>query len=305
MDDVPPLRARFRRGLWLAVCLASLGLIVRELAAAEGEAVRLAYQFQPSEALHFEYKQNMTMDFRLPNLKRKLVSQTIANKHLRVISVDADGNALVEPIIDRTRMTSQQDDDAESKFDSADGPDGCPAEYRPVLATVGKPLVRIKFAPNGSLLVADSVTGDGKVSKDFKDDPTLNFLIVFPDHPVRVGDTWKDEFEAIANLDKTLKQGVKLRRKYRLLKLDGAQAEIELQTSCLTPLRDPLIEMQITARLLSGKIIFDHQRGQIVSREMRMESQVLNGNGPNTLVNTVMTQSERLVPNSKLANREK
>ncbi len=304
MDESPSLRASFRQGVWLAVCLASLSLSVHELAAAEGESVQLAYQFQPSEALHLEYKQNMTMDIRLPNLKRKLVSQTIANKHLRVISVDANGYALIEPVIDRTRMTSQQDDDPESKFDSADGSDSCPAEYRPLLATVGKPQVRIKFAPNGKLIVADSVTGDGKVSKDFKDDPTLNFLIVFPDHPVRVGDTWKDEFEAIAQLDRTLKQGVKLRREYRLQKLDGALAEIELQTSCLTPLRDPMVEMQITARLLCGKIVFDHQRGQIVSREMSVESQVLNGIGPNTLINTVMTQSERLVPNPKLVKRE-
>lgn len=305
MVEVPPLKTGFRRGLCLAFYLSSLSLCAGELAAGEGDAVRLTYRFQPSESLHLEYKQNMTMDIRLPNLRRKLVSQTLANKHLRVISVDENGNALVEPIIDRTRMSSQQDDDPESIFDSADGPDSCPAEYRPLLATVGKPLVRIKFAPNGKLIVADSVTGDGKISKDFKDDPTLNFLIVFPDHPVQVGDTWKDEFEAIAQLDRTLKQGVKLRREYRLQKLEGALAEIELQTSCLTPLRDPMVEMQITARLLSGKIVFDHQRGQIVTREMRVESQVLNGIGPNTLVNTVMTQSERLVPNPKLANREK
>ena len=301
MDDSPPQTARLRLGLWLTLCLASFS----GLAADEGEAIRLAYKFQASESLHLEYKQDMTMDLRLPSIKRKMTSQTIANKHLRVISVDANGNALVEPVIDRTRMTSRQDEDAESKFDSADGPDSCPAEYRPLLATVGKPIVRIKFAPNGKLIQADSIIGDEQVAHDFKKDPMLNFLIVFPDQPVRVNDTWKDDFEAIVHLDKTLKQGVKIRREYRLLKLDGSQAEIELKTSCLTPLRDPLIEMQVSGRLLNGTIRFDHERGQIISREMRVESQIVNGIGPNTLVNTVMTQSERLVPNPKFANREK
>ena len=304
MADASPFNAQPRIALWLLIGFMSVGFNLRELAVAEEVSVRLQYKFQPNEAQHLEYRQEMTMDIRLANLKRKLVSQTIANKHLRIISVDANGNALVEPIIDRTRMTSRQDDDAESKFDSADGPDGCPSEYRPLLATVGKPLVRIQFANTGKLIEANSVTGDRSVTKDFEKDPTLNFLIVLPDHPVRVGDTWKDEFEAIAQLDKTLKQGVKVRREYRLLKLDDSQAEIALQTSCLTPLRDPMIEMQISGRLLSGKIIFDHLQGQIVSREMRVESQVLNGVGPNTLVNTVMTQSERLVPNPKLAKRE-
>lgn len=305
MDDAPPLKTRSHQGPWLAICLTILGISVCELAADDGEAVRLAYKFQPSESLHLEYKQDMTMDIRHPDFKRKMVSQVISNKHLRIISVDSSGNALVEPVIDRTRMTSKQDDDSESKFDSVEGPDSCPAEYRPLLAAVGKPLVRIKFAPNGKVVEATGLNGATSAAKDIEKDPMLNFLIVLPDQPVRVGDTWKDEFEAIAQLDKTLKQGVKLRREYRLLKLNGSQVEIELKTACLTPLRDPMVEMQITGRLLSGKIVFDHQLGQILSREMIVDSQVLNGAGSKTMVNTVMTQSERLVPNPKIANRGK
>lgn len=306
MDDSPPsLSTDFRRQWLLALCLMTLGFAAHQLGAAEQEAVRLIYKFQPNESLHLEYKQDMTMDIRHAELKRKMRSQTIAEKHLRVISVDADGNALVEPVIDRTRMTSQQDQDPESKFDSAEGADDCPAEYRPLLATVGKPLVRIKFAPNGKLLQANGVNGGAAAAKDIENDPTLNFLIVFPEQPVKAGESWKDEFETTVQLDRSLKQGVKLRREYRLLKLDGSRAEIELKTVCLTPLRDPKLEMQITSRLLNGNIVFDHQLGQIVSREMRVESQVINGIGPNTMVSTVMTQSERAVPNPKLAKREK
>ena len=305
MDDAPPLKARLRPGIWLVICLTSLSFGACELAADDGEPVLLAYKFQASESLHLEYKQDLTMDIRHPDFKRKMVSQVISNKHLRIISVDANGNALVEPVIDRTRMTSRQDDDAESKFDSAEGPDSCPAEYRPLLASVGKPQVRIKFASTGKVIEATGVNGAASAARDIEKDPMLNFLIVFPDQPVRVGETWKDEFEAIAQLDKTLKQGVKLRREYRLLKRHGSQVEIELKTACLTPLRDPMVEMQIAGRLLSGKIVFDHERGQIVSREMSVESQVLNGAGAKTMVSTVMTQSERLVPNPKLANREK
>lgn len=302
MDDAPPRNAKRHQRLWLAICWTVLGL--SPLSADESEAVRLTYKFQPNESLHLEYKQNMTMDIRHPDFKRRMVSQVISNKHLRVIAVDASGNALVEPVIDRTRMTSKQDDDPESKFDSDEGPDSCPAEYRPLLATIGKPIVRIKFAPNGKVVEATGLNGAVSAAREIEKDPMLNFLIVFPDQPVRAGDAWKDDFEAIAQLDKTLKQGVKIRREYRLLKLDGSQAEIELKTACLTPLRDPMIEMQISGRLLSGKIVFDHQRGQIVSREVSVESQVLNGAGPKTMVNTVMTQSERLIPNPKLAKRE-
>ena len=302
MDNSPPQTPRLRHGLWLALCLTSLGGLVAD----EGEAVRLAYKFQPNESLHFEYKQDMTMEIRLPEFKypRKMASHVVSNKHLRVISVDASGNALVEPVIDRTRMSSQHDDDDESKFDSADDPESCPAQYRPLLATIGRPLVRIQFAPDGKLLRATSLIGDKDVAEDFKKDPTLNFLIVFPDRAVRAGETWKDDYEAVVQLDKTLKQGVKMRREYRLVKLDGTRAEIELKTACLTPFRDPTVEMQIAGRLITGTIVFDHQRGQIVSREMQVDSQVLNGAGPKSSVSTVTTQSERAVPNPKLTKRE-
>ena len=304
MDDSPPQRARLRQrlrhGLWLALCLTSASGLMAD----EGEAVRLVYKFQPNESQHLEYKQDMTMEIRHPDFKRKMVSHVVSQKYLRVISVDASGNALVEPVIARTQMTSQQDNDPESTFNSDDGPDGCASQFRGLLATIGRPLVRIQFAPNGKLLRATSLLGDSEVTADFQKDPTLNFLIVFPEHVVRTGDTWKDEYEAIAQIDKTLKQGVKMRREYRLTKLDDTQAEIELTTACLTPLRDPMIEMQISGRLLSGKIVFDHQRGQIVSREMKVESQVINGAGPKTGVITVTTQSERAVPKPKLAKRE-
>ena len=301
-ESTPPLTARLR--LRLMLCLVSVGFAAQQLGAADAEAVRLAYKFQPNESLHLEYKQDMKMSLKVPGLNRVMSSQTIADKHLRVISVDAEGNALVEPVIDRTRMTSRQDTDPESKFDSDDA-DDCPAEYRQLLATVGKPLVRIKFAPNGKLLQANSVLGGAAMAKDIEQDPTLNFLIVFPEQPISVGETWKDEFETNVQLDKTLKQGVKIRREYRLLKLDGSRADIELKTVCLTPLHDPKLEMQVSGRLLKGKIVFDHQLGQIISREMRVENQVINGIGPNTMVSTVMTQSERSVPKPKRDKREK
>jgi hypothetical protein len=290
---------------WATLGLLWIGFSAVLAADDDSDAVRLAYKFRAQESIHLEYKQDMTMNIRYAERKRTMFSQTIADKHLRVISVDAEGNALVEPVIDRTRMTSRQDDEPESKFDSAEGPEACPAIYRPILATVGKPLVRIKFAANGELLEATSVNGGPALAEDIERDPTLNFLIVFPPTPVRVGETWKDEFEVHVTLDKTLKQGVKLRREYRLLKLEGTRAEIELKTICLTPLRDPKIEMQIANRLLVGRIVFDHQLGQILSREMRVDCEVVNGIGPQTLVRTSMTQSERMVSNPKLARRER
>lgn len=267
--------------------------------------VRLAYKFEPNQSLHFEYSQKMTMDLRRNMYQESIRSQTLADKHLRVISVDTNGNALVEPVIDRARLTSQKDNEAESLFDSANGSDKCPPEYRSVLATVGKPMLRIKFAPNGKVLQATGVNGGEKSAEEMQNDASLNFLIVFPEQAVKTGDTWKDDFEVNAQIDRTLKQGIKIRREYRLTKLDASRAEIELRTAAITPIREPSIELQITGRLLSGTIVFDHVAGQIVSREMKVDQQVVNGLGPQSLVHTLMTQSEKIVANPRLAKNEK
>ena len=322
-DGAPwSVRPRWRVGLVSfsttarIICIAGLTCVgtalmwpSREVSAADGNAaqpvaVRLAYKFQPNQSLHFDYSQDMTIHSRKKQFQQTIQSQTKAEKHLRVISVDADGNTLIEPVIDRARLSHHEDDGPESTFDSADGPDECPAAYRGILATVGKPLVRIKFAPTGKLLAATGVNGGGAAAAGLESEPSLNFLIVLPDHPVKVGDTWKDDFEVNVQIDKSLKQGVKLRREYRLAKLDDSRAEIELKMGTLTPINNPSIELQVISRILSGTIVFDHQAGQIVSRDVRVDREVINALGEGSLVRTSMTQIERAVSNPKLAKRE-
>ncbi len=296
-----------RRGSPFEVVLAAAACLIFVSAAVadDAESVRLAYKFQANQSLHFEYTQKMTMDLKRNMFQESIRSQTIADKHIRVISVDAEGNSLVEPVIDRARLTSRKDNEPESSFDSADGEAKCPSEYRSVLATVGKAMVRIKFAPNGKVLQTVGVNGGEKSAEELRNDASLNFLIVFPDHAIKVGDTWKDDFEINVQLDRTLKQGIKIRREYRLKKLEGSLAEIELKTATITPIREPSIELQVTSRLLTGTIVFDHVAGQIVSREMKVDQQVINGLGTQSLVHTLMTQSEKVVTNPRLAKREK
>lgn len=296
-------RNRFRILASVALTLTIAAAITSNVLA-DDNAIALRYKFQPNQSLFFEYSQDMTMHVQKKAFKQKIESQTITDKHLRVISVDAEGNALIEPVIDRARLSSREDDGPAASFDSANGPDKCPAAFRAILETIGKPKLRIKFAPDGHVLSADGLAGNSIVAEQLESDPSLNFLIVLPNQPVKVGDTWKDDFEVNVQLDKTLKQGVKLRREYRLVKLDGNQADIELKMGILTPIRDPAIELQLSSRILSGTIAFDHQTGQIISRQVKVDHQVINALGDGSLVRTIMTQTERSVANPKLARRE-
>lgn len=275
--------------------------------AADTEPVSLKYKFQANQSLHFEYAQDMTFLSKKRQFQEQIKSQTSADKHLRVISVDADGNALIEPVIDRVRMVSSKDDEPEMKFDSlevAKDPEACPPAFRGIMATVGKPMVQIKFSPRGKVLSANGINGGTNAAKGLENDPSLNFLIVLPEHPIKVGDTWKDDFEVNVQIDRTLKQGIKLRREYRLANVDGSRAEIELKMGTITPINSPEIDLQISSRIMSGTIVFDHHIGQIISRDVKVDREVINALGDASLVHTVMIQRERSVANPKLAKRD-
>ncbi len=291
--------------------LASLSMVVvssvRDAFAADAEPVSLRYKFQANQSLHFEYSQEMTFLSRKRQFQEEIKSQTSADKHLRIISVDTDGNALIEPVIDRVRMVSSKDEEPETKFDSletAKDPESCPPGFRGIMATVGKPLVQIRFSPQGKVLSANGINGGAAAANGLENDSSLNFLIVLPDQPVKVGDTWKDDFEVNVQIDKSLKQGIKLRREYRLAKLDGSRAEIELKMGTITPINSPEIDLQISSRIMSGTIVFEHQLGQIVSRNVTVDREVINALGAPSLVHTSIVQHERSVPNPKLAKRD-
>ncbi len=255
------------------------------------EPISLIYKFQANQSLHYQYSQQMTMDVKKRGFQQHLEAETIAHKHLRIISVDADGQALVEPVVDTARMKSVEDDRV-SEFDSAEGRKNCPTQYRRLFDSLGKPLVRIKFAPNGKVLEATGVNGGEKAAQGLQDDATLNFLVVFPDRPLQVGDIWNDDFEVFAQVEKSLRQAIKVRREYRLAKLDDSAATIEMKLGTITPMNNPAIELQIASRLVSGTIVFDHVAGKIVRRDLSVDRQVINALGSGSLVRTTMTQSE-------------
>lgn len=286
--------------LWAAL---AVFLTVGFEARGEENTVLLRYKFQPNQAVHFDYSQEMTMHVQKKEFKQKIESQTSTAKHLRVISVDSEGTALLEPVIDRVRMSSREDDGVPTSFDSDDGPEKCPAAFRPLLQSVGQPKLRIKFSALGHVVSVDGINDGKPVAEQLQKDPSLNFLIVLPESPVKVGDTWKDDFEVDVQIDKTLKQGIKLRREYRLAKIDGSNVEIELRMGAITPIRDPAVELQLSSRLLSGTIVFDREQGQIVSRHVKTDQQVINALGEGSLVRTIMVQKEQRVANPKLARR--
>lgn len=264
----------------------------------------LAYRFQPNQFLHYNVSHPITLDLKFDQGSMTTFNETKTRKHYRVVSVDSDGRALLETVIDHVHMTVQADDGVPIVFDSEEDSDKCPPEFQEILEAVGRPLSRAEFASNGELLallpMKASGTGTGKETAQTKQtdelDPIQNFLVVLPQNPVKVGETWKDRFEVPVTIPSSkLQRRILLQRVYRLVSVEGDLATIALKTSVLTPAYDPQIRVQLIQRTPSGTIVFDMHDGVIVSRTLKSDRTEIDAIGPKTSMRAVSTRSEQLV----------
>jgi hypothetical protein len=129
-----------------------------------------------------------------------------------------------------------------------------------------------------------------------KNDPRLNFLIVMPKTPVRIGETWKDKFPAEVTVDKGLKQELTIHRTYKLMAMSGAIATIKLTTAVIPMPDDPQIQVQLIQRTPSGLIEFDLDKGLVISTKTQIDATVHNPFGPKSSMSAQTTSVEKLLP---------
>lgn len=287
-----------------AVLILAAGLAGAAGADDGGKAYALRYRFAPDDVVHFRVTHAMTFSSQKADYPETATNQSDAWKHYRVLKVHADGSAKLELVIDRVVMSARFNSDDPVTVDSRK-PDECPAPYQGVLKTVGRPLVEITVSPSGKLLAAERVLPDDvrKGLKDAEDDdtpdtdPGKNPLVMLPEQPVRIGESWQDDIEARVNITRTLRETVTLRRRYTLEGVEGSVARITLKTVILTPIRDPTVQVQLIQRAPQGVIEFDMERGSIVSRTLTVDESVVGAMGPNSLVRAVSRRVEkRLTP---------
>ncbi|MCA8988830.1 MAG: hypothetical protein KDA78_14365, partial [Planctomycetaceae bacterium] len=130
-------------------------------------------------------------------------------------------------------------------------------------------------------------------------DPALNFLVIFPDHPVQMGETWKQTLEVEVPITDKLKEKVKLLRTYRLKQIENQVAQIEVATSLVTIIRDPAVQTRIMTQTPSGVIEFDLEQGIMLSRTLDVNDQVVGAFGSGTLVHARNHRSEKLLNESE------
>lgn len=242
----------------------------------------LRYKFRPGMFIHLEITDKNRIEATFNNRVDLHANTSMTWKHYRVISADPQGQAILEAFNDRVTMEWKFGENPAETFDTANpGPSPDP-KFQAVLASTGKPLVRTEVTARGELvkltpLVAD-IPGAAEAS---------NFLVVFPEQPVKIGEKWKESFETPVAVSKTLKQNFALLREYTLTSVEGNLAHIKLRVGPKGVLSDPQMEMQLMQRLITSDIVFDMSRGLIVSQHNTVDRTVVNPLGPNSQVTAV------------------
>ncbi len=253
------------------------------------ETYLLKYKFEPNQFVHYDVAHSQTYTHQKAEHRLKATTESKARKHYRVVSVSPDGVATLEPVIDHVVMSAREDNKTPLVWNSDNGPENCPAQFRATAERIGKPQVRMQFASSGELLSVVPLN-----TTPVSASPEANFLLEFPSTAIPVGHVWSDEFSVDVNVTQTLKKPVTISRKYRLVSVEGSQAVIELKSTLLTPVREPEILAQLIQRTPQGTIVFDLDRGVLVSRELAIDKREVGALGDQSFLRVVSTYSERL-----------
>jgi len=247
----------------------------------EAQTWTLQYKFLPGQTIHYESTHEMEITTRYDGTSEIAKNKSEYRKHYHVLSVNEEGIAEIQTVIDWVRMMAKFGEDGpEQRFDS-DKPEEASSRFEQVKAAVGKPQPTMAVSPSGECLISARSDAGAK-------EAIQGFLIRLPEKPVTIGDSWKeDNYEVKVTVENNLTQSILLTRHYRLESVENGMATISMKTAVLTPVNNPKISAQLIQREISGKIVFDIEHGLIASRQYDVDKAVIGAFGPKTAMQAV------------------
>lgn len=257
--------------------------------------VTLWYQFERGQYVYYEVDSRSKFVLTARNTTQTLDESKRTRKHYRVVTVDEEGNAVLEPVIDKVLMRVQTDEHDPVVYDSENPESKLPKAFESVKDRIGKATLRVRFSPTGR--VQEVLTPETADADDEEEEENAAFLVPLPDEAVTSGDTWDDDYTIKVEVDPQLrlKQEVTIRRRYKLEKVADDVAHITFRTYPLWNGRDPHVLAQLINHKLVGRVRFDVKRGLVLESQSVSEGQVFNAFGPTSAMKSSTNRVERYV----------
>ncbi len=282
----------------LLIAISLFAFSNRGRTADEIDSVELRYQFQPGQVVRYQVSDESTVEVQQNESEQTVRHRTKAWKHFTVEKVE-QGRATLILQIDRVHMWAELDGEV-FEFDSS-LPGAAPAEFAHIPGTIGIPVAKIEISPQGKLLKAESLLANQK-NKEQINERNLNFLPRLPDEAVKPGSQWKDIFEVqVFDEENRIWRKIQMQRRYKLASLEDNIATIDVETVVLTPVDDPEQKAQLIQRTPQGVILFDCEKGIILSRKTTLHNQVIGAQGPASSLKVVRSSLEKVIEGEEKA----
>jgi hypothetical protein len=287
----------------------------------------LQYKFQPELKLHYRTTEKKTLQGEIDGNRKVDVSELRMGRVFTVQSVDTDGTAQIAMQFDEVWMSRKVNDDPAVEFDARMKPSEIPNEFRNVahslkggatryaITSRGLPADRLMEPPavdnsppagktvDQAVLVEPDST-EGRVTTiaatatpgSRKQDQTTSFLMPLPEHPVAVGDRWKETIPVTIRVTAEFNREVNILRTYRLESVENGIANISFWSSIASPVKGPTMMSQLIQATPRGTMMFDIERGAMTRREMRYDQSVPGVFGSGSLLTSIGTTVEELQP---------
>lgn len=248
---------------------------------------QLRYQFKPGETLRWEVEHRAQIRTTVAGTTQTAETTSISVKVWKINTVDAQGNATFEHLVESVDMRQKLTGRQEVRYDSRTDKE-VPRGFQDVAKNVGVTLSIITIDRQGKIISRD----------DKQQQPasaTTHMAVPLPDKAVALGEHWLVPYEVTATAKDGSIRTVKMRQQVTLEEITGGVATLDVEAQVLSPVRDPTIEAQLVQSELNGKVRFDISSGRVLSQKNNSDKHVVGYQGATSSMHYVAQFAEKLL----------
>ncbi|HEV3345035.1 MAG TPA: hypothetical protein VG125_31955 [Pirellulales bacterium] len=267
------------------------------------KSYKLRYKFKAGEIVRWDVEHRAKVRTTISastqsddSLGNTQTAETLSKsvKIWKVKSIDEKGNVTLVHSVEHVSMWQKFDGRQETRYDS-DTDATPPAGYDNVAAVVGKPLAELTLDPLGGTVKREELLTQSAPLPD-------NVTLPLPEHAVSVGEEWTIPADITVNVPpQNITKKIKARQLYRLASVDDGVATIHLETQVLTPVNDPVVQLQLVQSKANGTVRFDIAAGRVLSQQSDVDEHVTGFQGPASNSHYVTRFTEKLLPDENRA----
>jgi len=263
----------------LLAMMLTINIIANDVASTDADSERhvFRYKFRQGDILKWEigsYIEQMTIK---ASQKDTTNTRSVSTKIWKVLSVDENGQAVLEYSIADVEMRCYSSyEKAERRYDSKTD-EKPPAEYMHIAELIGKPIAHFTINSQGEILNRVQ-KANVAVTMQFAETAEENRITIpMPEYAIGVGDSWDYPREIMLPKPNGTVKKVTVHERYTLEKIQDGTATFSFKTYVITPLYDDKeSEWNLRTKIRNGQIQFDMVEGRSILQQYDSKQSAIN-----------------------------